>query len=156
VKKPRNQKFRAGASLLAAGAALAFSAAPAGAAPPQHFDFPEVCNYVSAPFDHLVCISQSGRYSQTDTPSGKTITRTAIATSTTVYAGPSRDGMVMAWSDTAQQYSALVKTGEPALFQLRQAIRGDGVLVGPSCMVNVRFVIVGTQIHQTHTEASCQ
>jgi len=156
VKNPVNLKMRAGASLLASGAVVALSATPAAAAPPQYFEFAEVCNYVSAPYDHLVCVRQTGRFSHTDTPSGKTITQSAVTTSTTLYAGPSRNGTVTAWSDSTQQFSALVKSGEPALFQLRQVIKDDSVLSTTSCMVNVRFVITGTQIRQTHTEASCQ
>lgn len=157
MKNPRTLKFRAGVSFLASGAALAISAAPAIAAPPQHFAFPEACNYVPAPYDHLVCISQAGRFSQTDTPSGKTITQTAVTTSTTVYAGSTKNGQVTAWSDATQQFTALVRSGEPALFQLRQVIRGDSTLVKrTSCMINVRFVVVRTQIRQTHTEANCQ
>ena len=156
MKNPRNLKYRAGASVLASSAVLALSAAPAAAAPPQHFVFAEVCNYVAAPYDHLVCISQSGRFSHTDTPSGKTITQSAVTTSTTVYAGATKNGVVTAWSDSTQQFNALVKSGEPALFQLRQVIKDDNVLSTTSCMINVRFVIMGSQIRQTHTEASCQ
>ena len=156
MKNPRKRKFRLGVSFLASSAALALSATPAAASPPQHFDFNEVCNYVPAPLDHLVCVSQTGRYSQTDTPSGKTVTRSAVATSTTVYQGPTKDGTVTAWSDTTQQFSALVRSGEPALFQLRQVIAGGNSRVKTSCMINVRFVITGTQIRQTHTEASCR
>lgn len=156
VKKARNRKFRAGVSFLASSAVLALSASPAAAAPPHHFVFAEVCRYVAAPYDHLVCISQSGRFSQTDTPSGKTITQSAVTTSTTVYAGPIKNGVVTAWSDSTQQFNALVKSGEPALFQLRQVIKDDGVLSTISCMINVRFVIMSAQIRQTHTEASCQ
>ncbi|MDQ0850026.1 hypothetical protein QFZ65_001964 [Arthrobacter sp. B3I9] len=156
MKKLRTPTFRAAMSFLASGAVLALSAAPAAAAPPRPFYFPEACNYVPAPFDQLVCISQTGRYSQVATPSGKTVTRAAIATSTTVYTGPSKTESVTAWSDTTQQFSVLAASGDPALFQLRQVVRGDNVLVRTSCMVNVRFVITGTQIRQTHTEASCQ
>jgi hypothetical protein len=156
VKNPRNPKIRAGVSFLASTALLTLLATPAVAAPPQHYYFPEVCNYVPAPFDHLVCITQSGRYSQADTPSGKTITRAAVVTGITVYDGRSQDGTISAWSDTTQQFSALVKSGEPALFQLRQVIKNDGVLVTTSCMINVRFVITGPQIRQTYTEATCQ
>ncbi|MDQ0820819.1 hypothetical protein QFZ79_003192 [Arthrobacter sp. V4I6] len=156
MKNFRNLKFRAGVSVLASSAVLALSATPAAAAPPHHFVFAEVCNYVAAPYDHLVCISQAGRFSQTDTPSGKTITQSAVTTSTTVYQGASKNGIVTAWSDSTQRFSALVKSGEPALFQLRQVIKDDSVLSKTSCMINVRFVIRGTQIRQTHTEASCQ
>jgi hypothetical protein len=156
VKTRRNPTYRAGVTFLASGAALALSATPAAAAPPQHFAFAEVCKYVAAPYDHLVCISQSGRFSHTDTPSGKTITQAAVTTSTTVYAGATKNGTVTAWSDSTQQFNALVKSGEPALFQLRQVIKDDGALAQTSCMINVRFVIVGPQIQQTHTEASCQ
>jgi hypothetical protein len=156
VQNLRSPKFRVAMSFLASGAVLALSAAPAEAATPRHFYFPEVCNYVAAPFDQLVCISQAGRYSQAATLGGKTITRAAVATSTTVYQGPSKNESVTAWSDTTQQFSVLALSGMPALFQLRQVVRGENVLVRTSCMVNVRFVIMGTAIRQTHTEASCQ
>jgi hypothetical protein len=156
VKNSRNLKYRAGALVLASGAVVVFSATPAAAAPPKHFEFAEACNYVAAPHDHLVCISQGGRFSQTDTPSGKTITQTAVTTSTTVYAGATKNGAVTAWSDSTQQFNSVVKSGEPALFQLRQVIKDGNVISTTSCMITVRFVIMGNQIRQTYTEASCQ
>jgi hypothetical protein len=156
VKNPKNLKFRAAVSVLASSAVLALSATPAAAAPPQYFEFAEVCNYVSAPYDHLVCVRQTGRFSHSDTPGGKTITHSAVTTSTTVYQGTTKNGRVTAWSDSTQQFNALLKSGEPALFQLRQVIKDDGVLTITSCLINVRFVITGAQIRQTHTEASCQ
>jgi hypothetical protein len=143
-------------SFLASCAVLALSAAPAAAAPPRPFYFPETCTHVPAPFDQLVCVTQAGRYSQANTLSGKTITRAAVVTSTTVYPGRSKSESVTAWSDTTQQFSVLGRSGEPALFQLRQTVKGENVLVRTSCLINVRFVIVGNQIRQTHTEAACQ
>lgn len=156
MKSLRNLKFRAAVSSLATAAALAVSAAPAAAGPPQFFVFAEVCNYVAAPHDHLVCLSQAGRFSHTATRSGKTLTRSAVTTSTTIYAGATKNGTVTAWSDTTQQFSALVRSGQPALFQLRQVIKDNSLLSRTSCMITVRFVVTGTQTRQTHTEASCQ
>ncbi len=142
-------------SIAASVALLALPAAPAAAAPPERFDFPEVCSFIPVPSNRLVCFSQSGRFSLTDTPSGKTIMQAAVTTSSTVYEGPATNGTVAAWSENTQQFSALVRNGEPALFHLRQAIRNDNAASATSCAISVHFVVIGTQIRRVYTDVSC-
>lgn len=155
MKTPISLKSLAVVSALSSIILVALSALPAAAAAPERFSFPEVCKYVPAPFNKLVCFSQTGRFSHTDTPSGKTITHTAVTSSSTVYDGRSKYGSVSTWSETTQEFDALVKNGEPVLFHVSQLIKDDNAASQSSCMIKVRLVITGTQIRQVYADASC-
>jgi hypothetical protein len=152
VKNPKDIKWLAAVPFVASTGLLTLLAVPAAAAPPNPFELPEQCSYFPEPTNILACFSQSGQISRTNTPSGNTITRASVTTTSAVYDGPTKQGTQIARSRTTQLSSS---AAQPAVFHLRQRIDADNFATGLSCTFHIQLEIVGDQVRNARTDVNC-
>lgn len=155
MRNPQKSKWSAIICSIASTALLALSAAPAAADPPTQFRTPEQCNYAPAPTDLLFCFSQNGQIIRNGSEGGNTLFLAHFITRSSVYEGPTKEGVLFSQRTTTQHQSSLVKDGELAVFHFREVIKTSSSAT--ACTFTTHSVVVDGEVrHLVIQDVKCR